>query len=98
MVADLGPNPSTRVRGGVGAGAEAVRAACYFHCGAHFGCPLGGEDAGVFGLGPVAPNGGLLFAHEGYIARRTGGGIGAGGSAAAGEVGGGVGRDPLEAA
>lgn len=56
------------------------------------GFVLSGE-AGVFVLGAVAPDGGLLLPHQGYVAAWCGGGAGAGGGVAAeggGDVGGGA--------
>ena len=62
VVPDLASDTRTRRRI-VAARAEALRATYHFHCCAHFGGALGGEDAGIFGLGAVAPDGGFLLAH-----------------------------------
>ena len=59
-----------------------------FERGAVFGGFGLGDEAWVFVLGAVAPDGGFLFAHEGHVGGGGGGLAGArGGAAAEGEVG-----------
>lgn len=59
-----------------------VGAACYLHVCPHLCLPLLGQDAWVLVLGAVAPDRGLLFAHQGDI-RGGGAAAGAGGRGAA---------------
>ena len=97
MMSDLLSYPNT-LRCGIGASAVSVTPARNLHSRPHFLCPLGGENAGVFELCAVAPDGGFLFAHEGDVGGRASGAGGAGGRGAAGlRLGeGGIRRGSLE--
>jgi hypothetical protein len=65
VVTDLASNTSTAsTRASVASGRDAAN---NLHLGADLGSSLLSKDARVLELGTIAPNGGLLFPHQGDI-------------------------------